>query len=297
MSVSRIDLADCGSPERLVIEILKAEPDLPIPVPIEKLAYQLGITDIKVMEADGFIGGLITNDTKSTGVIMISRNLQRGRRRFTIGHELGHLLIPTHQPGNGDRFLCSMDDLLALDSKTADRRKRWEVEANRFSSLILVPPPIFRKEANIRKDADLQDVVRLAARYEVSKEVAGRAYVDYRHDPVAFILTHNGQVLRYYRRKNDFPFLTVDWGSAIPKGSLLMRKHHELSEASAIEETDAAVWLDTSLGVRVPTLFEQVYQQQCGYALIMLSIETVEEDDDADDRNWNRRSSGTYREY
>lgn len=66
MSVTRIDLADVGSPEKLVIEILKAEPDLPIPVPVEKLAFQLGITDIKDMDSDGFIGGLITNETKST---------------------------------------------------------------------------------------------------------------------------------------------------------------------------------------------------------------------------------------
>ncbi len=58
MSVSRIDLADCGSPEKLVIEILKAEPNLPVPVPIEKLAYQLGVTEIQTMEAEGFVGGL-----------------------------------------------------------------------------------------------------------------------------------------------------------------------------------------------------------------------------------------------
>lgn len=296
MSVSRIDLADCGSPEKLVIEILKAEPDLPIPVPIEKLAYQLGITAVEPLEADGFIGGLITNETKSTGVILVGRNLPKGRRRFTIGHELAHLLIPTHLPGKQDRFLCSMDDLLALDPKVADRRRRWEAEANRFSSLILVPPPVFRKEANLRKDPDLQDVVQLAARYEVSKEVVGRSYVDYRRDPVAFILTHNGRVLRSYRRKNDFPFITVDWGHAVPRGSMLFRRRHERSVVSEIEETDAAVWLDVSRGVRAPTLFEQVYQQQGGYALILLSIETLEEDDEEDDRNWNRRSSKTFRD-
>lgn len=291
MRISRIDLADCGSPEKLVIEILKTEPDLSIPVPIEKLAYQLGISDIKTLEADGFVGGLITNETKSTGVILLSKNLQRGRRRFTIGHELGHLLIPTHRPGEGDRFLCSIDDLLALDPKIADRRKRWEVEANRFSSLILLPPPVFRKEANISKDPDLKEVVRLAAHFEVSKEVAGRAYVDYRHEPVAFILTHNDRVLRSYRRKNDFPFMAVGWGARVPSGSLLLRRRHEPPVASEIDETDASIWLEVTLGRPAPTLFEQVYPQQGGYALILLSIEVEAEDDEADDSNWNRRST------
>ncbi|MGA8822741.1 MAG: ImmA/IrrE family metallo-endopeptidase [Pseudolabrys sp.] len=291
MPVSRIDLADCGSPEKLVIEILKAEPDLPIPVPIEKLAQQLGITEIRMLETDGFIAGLITNATKSTGVILVNRDLRKGRRRFTIGHELAHLLIPTHKPGKDDRFVCSLKDLLALDPKIADQRMRWEAEANRFASLMLLPPPIFRKEANTGKDPDLQHVVQLARRYEVSKEVAGRAYVDYRHDPVAFLITHEGRLLRSYRRKNDFPFITVDWGASVPKGSLLLRRRHEVSVASEIEETNSAIWFDVSRGRPAPTLFEQVYPQQGGYALIMLSIEALDqEDDEADDRNWSRRS-------
>ncbi len=66
--------------------------------------------------------------------------------------------------------------------------------------------------------------------------------------------------------------------------------------ASEIEETDASVWLDISRGTRAPTLFEQVYRQQAGYALILLSIEVPEVDEDEDDRNWNRRSSKTLSE-
>ncbi|MBB4383266.1 ImmA/IrrE family metallo-endopeptidase [Bradyrhizobium sp. SBR1B] len=289
MAVSRIDLADVGSPERLVIEIFKAEPDLPIPIPVEKLAIQLGIEEIKELESDGFIGGLITNETKSRGVVLVQRRMKAERRRFTIGHELGHFLIPAHRPGKEDRFLCSMSDLLELDPKIADMRRRWEAEANRFSSLLLVPPHHFRKEANSSRDPDLGEVVRLAERYEVSKEVLGRAYVDYREEPVAFVVTHNGRVLRYFYRKGSFPFISVRWGDPVPKASLLIRKNHEQSVTSEIEETDAAQWLDVSRGHRAPTLFEQVHRQQQGYALILLSVEPSEEDDEADDSNWNRR--------
>jgi Zn-dependent peptidase ImmA (M78 family) len=291
MPVSRIDLADVGSPDRLVIEILKAEPDLPIPVPIEQLAFQLGITAIEDMDSDGFIGGLITNETKSTGVILVKQSMPLGRRRFTIGHELGHLLIHTHKPSKDHRFLCSLKDLLALDPKIADMRIRWEAEANRFSSLLLVPPPIFRKEANATKDPDLQEIVRLARRYEVSKEVAGRAYVEYRDEPVAFVIAHHGKVVRYHSRKHDFPFITVRWGDPVPRGSLLLRKRHQPTVASEIEETDAALWFDVSRGSKSPTLFEQVYPQREGYALILLSFEPAEDSEEDDDRDWNRRSS------
>ena len=35
MSVSRVNLVDAGSPEALVKRILQAEPNLPVPVPIQ----------------------------------------------------------------------------------------------------------------------------------------------------------------------------------------------------------------------------------------------------------------------
>jgi hypothetical protein len=46
MKISRMDLADTGSPMGLVTKILSVEKDLPIPVPIEELAKQLDIEKI-----------------------------------------------------------------------------------------------------------------------------------------------------------------------------------------------------------------------------------------------------------
>jgi hypothetical protein len=91
-----------------------------------------------------------------------------------------------------------------------------------------------------------------------------------------------GKVLRYFSRKSDFPFITVRWGDPVPSRSLLVRKRHEMSIASDIDDADPALWFDVSRGNRAPTLYEQVYLQQQGYALILLSIEPAEEDEDDD---------------
>ena len=91
-------LADTGSPMSLVTKILSVEKDLPIPVPIEELAKQLDIEKIAPLETEGFEGGLVTDDARSTGFILVSRAAPSGRRRFTIGHELGHFLIVSHRP-------------------------------------------------------------------------------------------------------------------------------------------------------------------------------------------------------
>ena len=80
------------------------------------------------------------------------------------------------------------------------------------------------------------------------------------------------------------------WGAEVPRGSLLLRKKHAIASVSEIEETDSAVWLDVSRGSRPPTIFEQVHQQN-GYALVLLTIEEKEIDEEADDSNWNRRNT------
>jgi hypothetical protein len=50
------------------------------------------------------------------------------------------------------RFLCSREDMRLLRAAENDRRGRMEVEANQFSSLILMPPPLLRPYLKQRRD-------------------------------------------------------------------------------------------------------------------------------------------------
>jgi Zn-dependent peptidase ImmA (M78 family) len=111
MKVTRLDLDGTGSPMGLVTRILRIEKDLPIPVPIEQLARQLDIEDIAPLETEGFEGGLLTDENRSTGIILVNQAAGGGRRRFTIGHELGHFLILSHKPVEVGKFLCSRKDM------------------------------------------------------------------------------------------------------------------------------------------------------------------------------------------
>ncbi len=111
MPVSRSDLGGAGTPEALVKRILRAEPDLPVPVPIEVLCDRLGILRIDDLDTDGFEGGLITDATRSEGIILAKR-AGEPRRRFTLAHELGHFLMAHHVPDEPGRFVCKGADLL-----------------------------------------------------------------------------------------------------------------------------------------------------------------------------------------
>jgi Zn-dependent peptidase ImmA (M78 family) len=279
MKVTRLDLDGTGSPYGLVSKILKIESDLKIPVPVIELAQQLDIEDVRELETEAFEGGLLTDEGRSRGIILVNKAARGGRRRFTIGHELAHFLIISHAPVEPGKFLCSRADMQRWDVKQNDRYKRMEAEANQFAALILMPPPALRGFIEGTRDPNLSHVLDLADHFEVSKEAAARAYAEYHDELVAVVVVQNNKILRVHR-KNTFPRLSVSRGNEVPLGSFFRRsKLHQLRKPSEVIDTLAGVWLDVEYGKSAPALFEQVYLQANGFALVMLWVELPEEDE------------------
>lgn len=282
MPACRMDLADVGSPEALVRLILQAEPDLPIPVPIEDLCQQLDIAAIQDLETDGFEGGLITDAERSAGIILV-KNTMEVRRRFTIAHELGHFLMPSHVPDQAGRFLCKSSDLRRTSAREGDRRERMEVEANRFASLILMPAPALRQAMRGCTEPSLQHIPTLARQFNVSREAMARTYAHYHDEPIAIVVTHDGKVLRHYK-KLSFPFVTCRNNAPVPAGSLYHRGPHERGIASDFAVCTPENWIEVRRGERAPVLYEQVYPQREGFGLLLLHLELPDEEEEAEDR-------------
>ncbi len=283
MALSRMDLdgKGAGSPEGLVTLILRAVPELGVPIPIEDLARQLDIEDIQEFDTEGFEGGLITDAARSRGVIL-TRKSHPFRRRFTVGHELGHFLIPTHIPNAEGRFLCSREDMRRLSAAENDRRGRMEVEANRFASLILMPPPLLRPYLRQRRDPDVGHMAELATEFQVSKQAMANAYAQYQGEIIAFVFTKGGRVLFPYKHLK-FPFITVRSGQAVPAGSMLNRRGVGNRVASDVCACIPDVWIEVRRGKPAPQLYEQVLGQRDGFAIVMLWLEPPEVDEDSDD--------------
>jgi Zn-dependent peptidase ImmA (M78 family) len=282
MQISRIDLADKGSPEGIVMAILKAEPDLPIPVPIEELCGRLDIIEIQALTTQGFEGGLLTDRERSRGIVLVRNGVSPQRRRFTIGHELGHFLMPSHVPDEEGRFLCSQRDMAMLNPKEGDRRAKMEVEANRFSSLVLMPPPRLRAEIGNRAPS-IEHMLSLATKFDVSKDAMARAYAEYHSATIAFVVVRDGKVGATYCNRTRFPFITALRGKPVPERSLFYRKGLQVGVPSDIDSRLPDNWIDVERGRQAPTMSEQVYLQSNGFALIMLWYEPADDPDfDAD---------------
>lgn len=289
MKITRLDLDGAGSPSALIMKILGTERDLPIPVPIEELAERLDIVSIDELTTEGFVAALVTDINKATGGILVADSLSPERRRYSIGHELGHFLIPTHVVPPEGRFLCSREDMLAFSAREQVRRQRMEFEANQFAALLLMPPPILRAEL-ASKVPSLDEIVRLARAFAVSKEAMSRSYVEYSRSDLAIVRTRNGKVLNAIRSR-DFPRIEPGPGDAVPSESAWHHARQVPGVPSSIGACEPDTWFSHSDCRSIEALSEQVLHQAGGYAMILLHAEMRDEDDHDSERsfNWSRR--------
>ena len=278
LSISRMDLDGNCSPMALVARILKLEPNLKIPIPIEELAYKLDIVSIQDLTTEGYEGGLITDAARSSGDILIKKGLHPQRRRFTIGHELAHFLISYHTPSAPAGFLCDKAALRNWDLKEQNKSRKMEAQANQFSSLILMPPPELRKILNRDRFTYLDRVFEIHEYFDVSKEAAARAFAEYNSECVAVLICKDGKFLRKYA-KNNFPWLLMRKGDSVPSVSQLYSHPSGRAKTSSLQTTPAEDWIELKTHHNAPKMYEQVVHQSRGFAMIMLKTIAKEDSD------------------
>lgn len=275
MSVSRIDLDGIGSPLDIAKRIHQLESNLKPDFAIEDLCRSLDIITIEETETKAFEAALIMDEHKASGSILLASGRRPSRRRFSIGHELGHFLIPTHMPKPGEFFSCSLADFHHLGTHEKDRRKQIEAEANRFAAALLMPPTRVRAQMTARQP-DLAEIVRLAGEFGVSKEAMARCYVEAHRGCIAVIILQHGKLRRVYRQTDRFPWVEPGIGQPVPIESIASDHGFQPGACSPSEECDPEIWIGERGAKRVEVLTEQVLGQQQGYAMVLLHAEMDE---------------------
>ena len=165
--------------------------------------------------------------------------------------------------------------MLPHDTREQDRRRRMEAEANRFAALLLMPPPVLRRELG-KAAPDITEVLRLARLFDLSKEAMARSYAGYHREAVAVVVIRNDRVLRCYRQR-EFPWIEPGAGQDVPRGSLFDDASLRRGTASSVEECEADLWLDERDATGITVMVEQVLLQADGYALVLLHAEIGED--------------------
>ncbi len=278
VTIERMDLADIGNPVQLAKAVIGQIPNITLPIPVRDIAAALDIAEIKPITVSGFEGGLITFDDKSSGCILINENSRPQRQRFTIGHELGHYLNPWHNPGGEGQFMCKAQDMIASGNPTG-RRQKMEVEANQFSAELLMPSQFMRDDIKRLNAPEIDHIVALSTKYDVSKESMGRRYIEFQDEPCALVFSRNGK-LSYMVKGQYFPQLSV-WqkGDAIPENSLTKTYGGQSGNSSDWREHASDIWLRNS--DKYESVYEQVLLQENGYRITLLTLgNEVDEDEE-----------------
>ena len=262
-----MELADCGSPERLLGVIFQHHPTWKPPIDVEAFALSIGILEFRDLEVDGFVGALMTDLDKTKGIILSAKGLGPRRRRFTIGHELGHYLIPAHR---GDKS-CTSADLKEIRRDTLHRQE--EAQANRFSAGLLMPKPSFKAHVESMGTPDISHLQLLANTYDVSREAAANRYVELSPEMCAFVFVKDSKI-RYPRPGKEFPAMAVRSGDPVPQPI----------PRGALGPVTASEWLRPTWAGRPPRILAQQVDQSDGHATILLFIDSdeLEEADEED---------------
>jgi Zn-dependent peptidase ImmA (M78 family) len=140
------------------------------PVPVEEIANRLGL---QVVRADlgPDVSGILVFDG-SSAYVCVKRTESSRRRRFTIGHEIGHFALK-HQFEGGSHVHVDRGNLvIQRGPNSSTGLSRVEVEANQFAAALLMPEAFVRGELAKLDGGPLTDgtVADLARRFEVSEQ-------------------------------------------------------------------------------------------------------------------------------
>lgn len=137
------------------------------PVPVEKLIQVCGARTVFRSLDDG-VSGFVLREKGTTPIVGINSYHSSVRQRFTMAHELGHLLLHKTSKIHIDEtdFFIKFRDAQSSDGSDRDER-----EANGFAAALLMPDAFLKTDLRKLGDIGLHDdqkLQALAKRYGVS---------------------------------------------------------------------------------------------------------------------------------
>ncbi|SCM82312.1 conserved hypothetical protein [uncultured Sporomusa sp.] len=157
-------------------------------IDLDRVCDYLGI---ELMEDDlgdkGIVSGCLIKEGNSAAVLVNEHIAYHGKKRFTIGHEIGHFCIPWHVK---TEYECRTADLEAFKSD-----KEEEFEANLFASELLFPTKA-AVEILKKKEVSMHLTKIVADEYGLSLCAAARKLVEKtEYDTCAIVLSQNSTCL------------------------------------------------------------------------------------------------------
>ena len=139
-----------------------------IPVPVDMVAYRLGLLTEAAVLDDNTSGILLVDNNR--GAIGYNSTHAPTRQRFTIAHEIGHFVLHVKGKDKQRRLFIDKYRVFFRDGQSSGGVDREEIEANSFGAALLMPKQLVLDEL-LKVDFDIDDddlPSVLAKRFNVS---------------------------------------------------------------------------------------------------------------------------------
>jgi len=177
-----------------------------------------------------------------------------GRKRFSIGHELGHFELHSHLMSY---ISCSKEDMADFHGY-----KKREKEANDFSAELLMPSTLFSPLV-IRKKPNMKLIQALADEFNTSITATACRYMQVTKEPCALVYSINGMVKWFMT--NEFPFFLKGKGDPLDEDSFAYDAFKGKGDVPSGATVSASSWMKNSdsrfgnIEILESTLFLEYY--------------------------------------
>lgn len=138
-----------------------------VPVPVEEIAGQLGAT-VVYEPMDRSVSGMLIRDGSNV-VIGVNAGHSAVRQRFSIAHEIGHLVLHRGRPMVLDHVRLNL-----RDERSSTATDSEEIQANAFAAELLMPADVvleaLRGLGHERAGSEASIVSDLAHHLDVSEQ-------------------------------------------------------------------------------------------------------------------------------
>jgi Zn-dependent peptidase ImmA (M78 family) len=190
-------------PEEKIAQKVIKKYNLQLPIDVHGLIQQLA--DVEEDDLPVNVDAIFLNKGRKKPLVILNRDRSPLRKRFTLGHEIGHILIPWHI----GTLVCHTEGYSSVDEFLYDQ---IEHEANRFSTELLMPSSFIEKV--VEKKVNIQDIIEtIFNECEVSVSAACLRIVSYLDPGYVCNIEYDSQVVGKYKSPETAINLysDIDW--------------------------------------------------------------------------------------
>jgi Zn-dependent peptidase ImmA (M78 family) len=201
-------------------------------IPIELVASGLGATVVEkpMSNADG----RIVFGKRKTIITINSEIENQGKKRFTLGHEIGHLRM------HKNHFLLHNDTDATLEYF---KKGHQEAEANEFASELLMPEKLFR-EISDEYEFSPQLLRYLAEYFKTSITSVAYKYFRFGNHPICLFYSYANKV-KYWMRPDPYDHFIKDCTNLTPPSDSVATEFFNKNKIYSKKESKQQIWKST----------------------------------------------------